>query len=465
MMVFRRHGVVVATMLAVLPAAADAQLLDRYFPANVPRTAFGALPTVQRPEDITVAARRRPELDYAGVRLGSFMLRPRGAESIGYDDNIFAQGNKKDAAALRSEGVIDLGSDWSRHAVYVTAGVDDYRLLGQPSDAPSQSRTNWNVAAGGALQIGRDVLSGGYSHLRLHQERTDVEGGLISSPLPFDIDDFRVAYRTDIGRFSFAPDVAFQTTRFSNDATFAGTIDPTTGAVLGSSLGSTGGLVGGLGGGGITSVPFQVGTDRNVIDGGLTTRYTLSPLRDLVLVTRGSSTNFLDEGTGSVSRDSTTFSGLLGFDDSSSGVFGYRVLAGVQVRDFKSRELNTRTRPIVEAAVTYSPTRLTTLTGLVSRRLEDAAAEASSGYTFTQARLTVDHEYLRDVILSAYGQFLEAKFIEGGNNQVFGAGGKATWLLNRNMRLALTYDFADRSANRGLDYSRNIALLRVEFGL
>ena len=452
-----QRWIAVATLLVAVPSPAGAQLLDRYFPPNVPRTAFGVLPTTLLPEDISVGARRRPEYDFGGVRLGSFLLRPSGAESVGYDDNIFGQPKNRGAAVVRSEGVLSLNSEWSRHAVYATVGVEDYRLIAQPNNTPGQSRTNWNAAVGGGLDIGRDALSAGYSHVRAHQDRTDIEGGLVSKPLPFDIDDVRVAYRSDFGRFSLTPDIVFQAIRYSSGDGFLGTIDSSAGTFAGTQLGSAGGI--------FTTGSAQIGTDRNVIDGGLTTRYTVSPLRDIVVVTRGSATNFLDDGNGGNTRDATTFSALAGFDDSSAGVIGYRILAGVQVRDFKSRELNTRTRPIVEAAVTYSPTRLTTFTGLVSRRLEDATTEASSGYTYTQARLGVDHEYLRNVILSGYAQFLRADFIEGEKNTILGGGAKATWLLNRNMRLALTYDYADRSANRGLDYSRNVALLRVEFGL
>ena len=435
----RQRWMLLAAGLAAAPAPAGAQLLDRYFPTNIPRYALGVMPRFVPPEDNTVAARRRPEYDYNGVRLGAFTLQPRVAQGIGYDSNIFAERNGRDAPVEQTEALLDITSNWSRNSVFGRLGIDDRRYITQPSNTPDQGRTNWNAALGGSYQIGRDLLSASYSHLVLHQERTDIEGGFFDSPLRFSIDDARASYRTTFGRFSVAPDVVFQSIRYDSNSSGRGVLGP---------------------------LLDQIGSDRNVVDAGLTGRYSFAPERDAVLVVRGAHTDFTDVQPGFVSRDSDTLSVLAGFDDSSGGVFGYRFLAGYQVRNFRDDRLSTRSKPIVEAGVNYSPSRLTTFTGLLSRRLEDAAAEALVGYTYTQARLAVDHELLRNVVLNGYVQYLRADFLEnGGSNKIIGGGGKATWLLNRNMRLALTYDYIDRSANRGANYDRSVALLRLEFGL
>ncbi len=435
----RRRWMLLAAGLSAAPVPASAQLLDRYFPTNIPRYAFGTLPGYVPLEDNTVAARRRPEYDYNGVRLGSFVLRPRAAQSIGYDSNIFAERRGRDAPVEQTEATLDVNSNWSRHSVSASFGVEDRRYITQPSNTPGQGRTNWNAGVGGTYEIGRDAVSANYSHLQLHQERTDIEGGFFDTPLRFDIDDYRLGYRTTFGRLSLAPDLVFQTIRYASESATSSVLGP---------------------------VFDQTGSDRDVIDGGVTARYSFAPERDIVAVVRGSHSNFVNVQPGIVSRDSDTLTVLGGIDDSSGGVFGFRLLAGYQVRNFKDRSLSTRSKPIVEAGANYSPSRLTTFTGLVSRRLEDAAAEGLVGYTFTQARLSVDHEYLRNVVLNGYAQYLRADFLENSStNEIVGGGAKATWLINRNLRLAVTYDYADRSANRGVSYDRHVALLRVEVGL
>ena len=48
------------------------------------------------------------------------------------------------------------------------------------------------------------------------------------------------------------------------------------------------------------------------------------------------------------------------------------------------------------------------------------------------------------------------------NDRVFAAGATSTFLINRNLSLALDYKFTERSSNfSALEYSRNIAGARV----
>ena len=95
-----------------------------------------------------------------------------------------------------------------------------------------------------------------------------------------------------------------------------------------------------------------------------------------------------------------------------------------------------------------------------------------SNYTYTSAQLTVDHEYFRDLLLNASAAVRQASFNQTGGRQVgvaFGTG--ATWLINRNVRLSLTYDFSDvRNAHLPVgtvagDYTRSLTLLTVRLGL
>ena len=44
---------------------------------------------------------------------------------------------------------------------------------------------------------------------------------------------------------------------------------------------------------------------------------------------------------------------------------------------------------------------MTTVTATLTRSIEDAAQEGIVGYTYTRARLVLDHEYLRNVLLQA----------------------------------------------------------------
>ena len=57
---------------------------------------------------------------------------------------------------------------------------------------------------------------------------------------------------------------------------------------------------------------------------------------------------------------------------------------------------------------------MTTLTAAPTRGIEDAAQEGIVGYTFTGARLVLDHEYRRDLLLQASAGMQRADFLQGG---------------------------------------------------
>jgi hypothetical protein len=137
---------------------------------------------------------------------------------------------------------------------------------------------------------------------------------------------------------------------------------------------------------------------------------------------------------------------------------------------------------VVEASVTWSPTGRTTFTGVLARTIEDPAAVGTGGYVYTRARVVVDHELLRNVLLQGYGGFESAKYLEAGGTQTnatFGAG--IRWLLNRQLQLALDYSFARQdspdsyatlapfaASGAGLpsaSYTRNLVLLTVRIAL
>ena len=115
---------------------------------------------------------------------------------------------------------------------------------------------------------------------------------------------------------------------------------------------------------------------------------------------------------------------------------------------------------------------MTTVRATAARGIEDAAQTGLSSYTSSSARLTVDHEYLRNVLLSASATVRHAPFNQTGGRQLGVAlGVGATWLVNRYARLSLTYDFSDvrnshlPAATVAGDYSRSLTLLNLRLGL
>jgi hypothetical protein len=330
-----------------------------------------------------------------------------------------------------------VNSDWSRDSIGGYIGADDLRYL----DQPQQSRTDWTASLGGTLAVGRDQLTLAVAHLGLHQDRTELDALPTDEPVAYQVDDVRAGYTFALNRVSITPGIEFSTFRY----------DSTT----------------------ILGVPTpQAYRDRNVLQGMVTTRYELTPQRNLLVVIRALGSDYVAPQPGQPTRNSTGYQALFGFGDDSDAVWRYRVLVGWEVRDFAASQFGSHQAPVAEGEVIWNPSGLTTVAAMLTRSIEDAAQEDVAGYTYTSARLTLDHEYRRDVLLRLSAGVQRADFLQGGGQaDGFTVGAGVTWLLNRHLRLSADYGFTDQrsTSNPTLptagSFTRSIGLLTLRFAL
>jgi hypothetical protein len=426
----RRVGTGIALVCVAAYGSVRAELLTSYFPIGVP--GYGAAPGV------TVASRERADFDPPGIRADSFLLHPQWEEGLGYDDNVFGSStDQRGSWLVGSHPSLLVASDWLRDSLGGYLGADDLRYL----DQPRQSFTNWTAALGGGLAIGRDQLTISVAHFSLHQPRTELDAVPSDTPVPYQVNDVRAGYTIALNRMSVTPSLAFTTYRY----------DITT----------------------IRGLPAsQAYRDRDVVQAAIITRYELSAKRDLLLVTRALDVRYVAPQIGTATRDSTGYQVLVGLADDGDAVWRYRVLLGWEVRAFRAPQYSTHQAPIAEAALTWSPSGLTTVTATLTRGIEDAAQEGIAGYTYTSARMVVDHEYLRNVLLEAYAAAQYDDYLQGGgHDRRFSIGGGVNWLLNRNLRLSATYDFTDQRGTTDPtlqttgNFARSIGLLTLRVGM
>jgi hypothetical protein len=372
-----------------------------------------------------------------GVRLNTVTIRPLLGLSFGYDDNIFAGLVRRGAWQVATRPSVLMGTERPEGSVGAYFSADDIRYPGEPS----QNRTDGAAFLGSTFNVGRDKLTLGGGYLARHEDRTALDALPSDRPVAFGVANARASYAAEFGRATATPSIEINRWRFDNTT------------VLG--------------------VPVsETSRDRTTAQGGLTLRYSWMSGRDVLLVTRVLDTHYDHPGFGVVSNNSASWRGLLGIDYDDDTVWRYRLLGGVEYRRSASAAIASQTAGIAEAEITWSPSGMTTVRATASRGIEDAAQTGLSSYTYTSAQLTVDHEYLRNVLLNASATVRQASFNQTGGRQfgvAFGAG--ATWLINRNLRLSLTYDFADvRNAHLPLgtvagDYTRGLTLLTLRIGL
>ena len=407
----------------------QAQLLSDYFPSGVP--GYATAPGV------TVASRVRPEYDNPGASLGLFMLHPALAENLGYDDNVFGGSARRGSWLVGTHPSLLLGADHSGDTLGGYFAADDTRYL----DQQSQSRTDWTASLGGTLDVGRDKLTLAFAHLSRHQDRTELDALPSDTPVAWRADDMRASYQIALGRVSVTPGLEFTTWRYG-DTTIHGLPAP------------------------------QGYRDRNVAQASVTTRYEVAPQRDLVAVIRTLDSHDVEPQPGQPTHDFTGYQVLAGLDDKTDGMWGYRLLLGWEVRDFAARQYATHSAPVAEAELVWNPTGLTTVTANLTRTIEAPAQEGVIAYTTTRGRVTVDHEYQRNLLLQLSAGFQHIDYLQGGGTaSAFTLGAGATWLINRHMRASATYDFYDQHSGVSAtlpstgSYVRSLALLTLRLGL
>ncbi len=419
----------VGGLLTLLAGAhAGAQVISTLFPEGVP--GFGTQPGV------TVRSRLHPELDPLGLRVGAFRVLPQLEQSIGYDDNVLGGNPRQGSWTVSTRPSVLVASDWSRDAfgAYVALNNTAYPAMA------SQNRTDGTVLVGGTLDIGRDKLTLSAAHISTHQDRTQLDALPTDRPVAVSVNEVRAAYEVATGAWVWTPNI--QASRW----VFGGTT--------------------------IQGVPTsQSYRDRDVLRGGVTVRYELAPLRNLVVVTRAIGQRYIRPTPGQPSSDSTGLQVLMGIDYDDGAVWRYRLLLGGETRRFASPAYASHSGMIAEGEITWTPSGLTTVRATLSRGFEDAAQEGVSGYTYTAGRVVVDHELFRDIRLSANGGVQQAAFFQGGRQWGYGLGGGVTWMMNRSVRVSATYDYTAIQGSPGgigpvgSDYGRNLALVTVRLGL
>ncbi|MDR3539234.1 MAG: outer membrane beta-barrel protein [Acetobacteraceae bacterium] len=412
-------------------------MLDQLFPEGVP--GYDTAPGV------TVRSRLRPEDTPLGTRIGGFVVRPQLETGFGYDDNVLGGSAPQGSWLVRTRPSLAFGSDWSRHAVGGFVSLDDTRYL----DTPSQSRTDDTVSLGGALDIGRDRLTLAAAHLDQHEGRNQIDALPSDRPVFFTLDDARVTYTATFTRWTLTPTVEVSRWQYQGTTIFG-------------------------------QPASQAYRDRTVVQGGMTLGYQLAPLRSLLLVTRAIGQGYPHTPTGQASLNSVGYQMLVGLDYDNDAVWRYRLLVGGEMRQFAA--FPTRNAFIAEADVAWMPTGMTTLHATLARSIEDAAQEGVAGFTYTSARLTIDHEYLRDLLLTASVGVQQAAYLQGGQQDGYSFGVGATWLVNRSVRLSATYDLTSFGAGTGVGTgtvagagsaaspmtgasTRSLALLMLRLGL
>ncbi|SDC81334.1 outer membrane beta-barrel protein [Belnapia rosea] len=408
-------------------------LMVAALPVGEARAQLGDSPEVAR--GITVVNRQRPDFDPLGVRLGGFRLNGAVEAGPGWDSNIF--GRRRNVVSdgfVEERGNLSLRSDWTTHA----AGISANSVNRQYFSESRQDWNDWDLGGFGRYDFSADTaLQAAYRHYRAHLDvyNFDVQSAGIVQPVAYNSDEVSVVGNTRLNRLGLIAQGVYRTFDFE-DTVIRNTLTPVSQNSFNTAIGAVGGS------------------------------YSLAPGRNITTIVRVQDIKYTDNI--SSRRDSFTWEALAGFDYDFDGVWQARVALGWRQREYSGPNLKTLEGPAVEAAVTYAPTQLTTARFRLTRTIEESIRQDAVSYQRTQIGLTLDHEYLRNVLLQA--DLLYDRREYESPNQTASDGVltlTARYLLNRNATVVASYGYRRRIEATGgfQEFDRNLLQLRLRLAI
>lgn len=403
-------GAVAALLVASVPHVVVAQDLASNF---------------KRDKNVSVRERPRPDYEAIGVRAGGFTVYPRVTVELEHSDNIYATPVLEQSDTIwRVRPEVAVRSNWSRHALgaFASASINRY------SDFDTENTEEYTVAVNGRVDIVRGSnVSGSLQYQALTEPRTSPSAPLASrTPVEYSLLTGKMTGIKEFNRLRL-------TGKLTNlDYDYDDTIN----------------LLGGL--------LEQDTRDRDEFIYGGKVEYAVSPDTALFVQVLGNTRSYDLTGVG---RDSDGYTATIGTNFEISELLRGEIEVGYMAQSYDSPQYRDVDGFSGQAQVEWFPTSLSTVTATASRTIEESVANNSQGYISSNVGATVDHEFLRNVLLSAHANYGEDDYqsIDRVDERAE-AGVSGTYLLNRRLGLTLGYTYEKRDSsgvNRGTSFTEN----------
>lgn len=379
----------------------------------------------------TVTERSRPELDALGVKAGGFTIFPSIEIGGTYDDNIFGtQNNTRDDIIGTFTPAVRIDSDWNRHFLRIFGDGEIKRHSSNSTEDVEKAK----FGANGRLDIRRDTnATAGFTYEQDTEERGSANEANGITPTDFDVISLDAGISNKWNRVSLTADGAFRKRDFDDVRT-------------------------------TTGVTNNDDRDRDEFKLDVRGGYEIQPEYEAFLQLILNSVDYdIAVDDNGLDRDSEGYEIRAGARiDFSALIFG-DVFVGYIDRDFDSAALKSVETFTGGIDLTWNATTLTTVKGGISRNISETTLATASGNLQTTGRVSVDHELLRNLILSARASVSLDEF-EGSSreDEYFRAGIGAKYFLNRYLSLILDVNHETRDSNAvNSDQETNKVILKI----
>lgn len=375
----------------------------------------------RRDADVTVLQRPREGYEARGLRAGTFLLYPQISISPTYDDNIYAAASDTTSDTIwKIQPQITAQSDWNRHSlsVYALANINQF------SQHSTENTTDYTVGGNGRLDVDHATqVNGRLNYIRATEPRTSASsptGAL--KPVRYDLWDFGVEGTHEFDRLLGA--LRFNSQNFSYDNPASKT-------------------------GGVIDQSFR---DRTDYFYGGRLAYAYSPKTAFFVDVQGENHSQKHPSAADpIDRDSKGYQALAGVDFEITALVRGKVDLGYRRQTFSDPASKPLSGWSTNSTLEWFPTQLTTVTLNANRSIEDSAVAGSPAFLSTNVTGRVDHELLRNVILSAQAGYGDDKYAGiSREDHRTNAGLSASYLLNHNVGVGLRYDYSKQRTVKGV---------------
>ena len=384
--------------------------------------------------EAAVKARARPELDPLGIRVRSFILYPSLTVGLDYQDNLFRlEKDREDSLIARTIPAFRLSSDWNNHSLELSGSLD----VGRSIAGEREHFTDGAIGAAGRLDVRGDTqLFGAALFERVHEDRGSPElaGTGAFSSLQRLTANLGVQHRWSRwsalleGRFTdldFGEAETPDGERFDNDE-----------------------------------------RDRDVYVLALRLGYEVLPGYEVFLRATGNERAYRsDRDAGGIERDSGGYEAAMGIAVDLTALLTGEAYAGYREQRYRDATLPSVGGGTFGARLIWNASPLTTVQFSVGRDIEDTNLGRGSGFFDTAAQVTVDHELMRNLVLSGAAGYNWQDY-RGIDREDEVARGtlSVSYLASRYVTLTLVYDYEERQSSGsdpGPDYRSNRIVFKI----
>lgn len=371
-----------------------------------------------RGRNVSVFEEPRPSYDANGIRIGSMRLYPRIETGAGVTTNTYLTSqNPTTSPYIYTYGLVRLISGWSRHSLQITGSTTQREYIGESQ----RNESLWSIDAAGRL----DVYSSFTINADLNASR-NVENLFTGevSPTVAALSHYRRNFASaqatyEAGRIRMFALIDSADLNFSN-------VPLRTGGVVNQS-------------------------DRNRHISRLTGQfeYARTPSISLFAQVSGERTAYdHDLLSGLPNLDSKAVRFLVGVNiDIASRIRG-TIGMGYSIRNYDADLYKSVHGLSVESKIEFFPTDRLTIGLSNERTLEDSSIGSRSPYWNLHFQLRTDYELLRNLILSAAGDYSRQTYIDNSySSNTYRALVAARYLASRRINLKASVNYSQRMSN------------------